>query len=278
MEFGGVDVFVMEQGDRSRHDALVLLHGFPSSSYDVHAALPRLLEGGRRVVALDVPGFGLSAKPKDYGYSLFEQAEIVALALRALGVRTVDLVAHDMGTSIAAELCARRERGLLDFALRSLVLTNGSVYVEMAQLTPSQKLLLSPAAPFFARLSSYATFRIQLRRILSRPVAEDELRAMWAQMLYRGGRARMPQLIGYVRERYRFATRWTGALSRLDLPTLVLWGEEDPVAVRGIAERLVREIPGASAHWLRGVGHYPMLEAADEWASAIAEFLAVKAS
>ena len=132
LDVAGLDVFVLDEGDRTREDAVLLLHGFPSSSYDFHDALAPLLADGRRVIALDVPGFGLSAKPARYGYSLFEQADVVVLVLRALGVRVVDLVAHDMGTSIAAELCARPERGLLAVQLRSPVPSNGSGYVEVA--------------------------------------------------------------------------------------------------------------------------------------------------
>ena len=58
---------------------LLILHGYPSSSHDYLAALPRLTQN-YRVVLHDHLGFGLSQKPSDYSYSLLEQAE-VALAL-----------------------------------------------------------------------------------------------------------------------------------------------------------------------------------------------------
>ncbi|MCC6217476.1 MAG: alpha/beta hydrolase [Polyangiaceae bacterium] len=262
--------------DRAREGVLVL-HGFPTSSFDWHRALPILCARAaapRRVVLFDFPGYGLSEKPAEYSYSLLEQAETAILVARAAGLDRVHLVAHDMGTSVACELVARRELGLLPFELASLVLSNGSVHLELAHLTPSQRLLRSPLGELFARLARPETFRAQLRRVFASPPPTSELDAMWAQLRHRGGHARLPRVISYLDERVRFARRWIGALERLDVPALVLWGREDPVAVAAIAEALAAEIPGARLRWLDGVGHYPMLEAPDRFGVAVAEFLA----
>lgn len=273
LDLAGLGVFVLDTGPADRADAVLLLHGFPSSALDWHRVLPALSEG-RRVVALDFPGFGLSDKPDGYSYSLHEQADVVLLALRALGVRTVDLIAHDMGTSVACELLARRERGLLPVEVRALVLMNGSVHIELAQLTPSQKILRSPAGPLLARFGSRRVFLAQLRRILARPVAPEDLEDMWLMLSEKDGRRRLPQTIRYVDERWRFHERWIGALTRLDLPTLILWGPLDPVAVKAIAEKLAGEIPGARLQWLDGLGHYPQLEDPAAVAGAVNAFLA----
>ena len=84
---------------------LVLLHGFPSSSYDFRLLLPLL--GDNATLTFDFTGFGLSDKPRGYGYSLFKQADLVEemVAHRFPG-RDLFLVAHDMGTSVATELMA----------------------------------------------------------------------------------------------------------------------------------------------------------------------------
>ncbi len=270
-ELAGLEVFHLDTGPPEARRAVLLLHGFPSSSLDWRAILPAL--AGRRIVMLDFPGFGLSEKPADYGYSLFEQADVVELLLRRLGIDEIDVVAHDMGTSVACELCARRERGLLHAEMTSLLLMNGSVHIELARLTPSQRLLRSPLAGTFARLASERLFRAQLRRILGQPVAEEELAAMWALLRHRDGHLRLPRTIGYVAERARFASRWIGALRRLDRPAHLLWGPEDPVAVTAIAERLAEEIPGARLEWLPGLGHYPQLEDPVRTGTAIRGFL-----
>lgn len=149
-------------------DTLLLLHGFPTSSHD-WSRVWDALAARRRVVALDLPGFGFSAKPASYSYPLLEQADVVELALRELGVARASVIAHDMGTSVATELLARRESGLLHFAIDRLVLMNGSVHAELARLTPAQKLLRRRwLGPLFARVASATTYRLQLRRILGR--------------------------------------------------------------------------------------------------------------
>lgn len=256
----GIDVFLVDTpGPREGAPAAVILHGFPSSSYDFHLCLPKLAEA-RRVISFDFPGYGLSEKPDTYSYSLMEQADIVEQLLRSLGISSADVFAHDMGTSVACELVARRERGLLSFAVSSLVLMNGSMLLDLAKLTPSQKLLRSPLGPLFARLSSKVTFKAQLRRILGRAVPEGELDVMWSQLEHRDGLRRLPQIISYIDERKRFRHRWIGALSRLDLPVLVLWGTFDPVAVLAVGETVAKETPGARLEKLEGIGHYPQLE------------------
>ncbi|MEI8256996.1 MAG: alpha/beta fold hydrolase [Deltaproteobacteria bacterium] len=163
----GLDVFVVDEGTGP---AVLLLHGFPTSGFDWRLVADSLRRGGRRVIVPDLPGYGLSDKPRDYGYSLLEQADVLLDLLGALGVTSLDTVAHDMGTSVTCELLARREEGRLPLALRSVVLTNGSVYIEMADLTPSQRVLRRPwLGPLFARLSNPAVFRAQFRRLFGRP-------------------------------------------------------------------------------------------------------------
>lgn len=257
--FFGLEVFALETGPRDATETLLLLHGFPSSSYDWAPLLP-LLPPTWRLITLDLPGFGLSSKPAGAPYSLFEQADIVEQVLRAHGVSRAHVLAHDMGTTVACELLARRERGLLSFTIPSLTLTNGSVYIELAHLTPSQKILRTSIGPLFAQRSTQKVFVWQLKRILGKPVSDDALDEMWRLMVYRDGVARLAETIGYVSERWKFAERWTGALTRLNIPMLILWGRLDPVAVPAIAEKLAREIPGARLEWMEALGHYPQLE------------------
>lgn len=92
---------------------VVLLHGYPSSSYDFREVVDRL--GGRAWLAIDFLGFGLSEKPRPHRYSLFEQADIVEEVLAADSTGPIVLLAHDMGTSVATELIARDLDGSLTF-------------------------------------------------------------------------------------------------------------------------------------------------------------------
>jgi len=270
---GGVDCFVIDQGDPESDRATLWLHGFPSSSLDWRGVVDRI-GGDGRMLLMDFPGFGFSAKPlAGYSYSLIDQADRVLLMLAARGIRRVRLVAHDMGTSVACDLLARREIGVMPVEIESAAFTNGSVFIEQAVLTPSQKLLRSPLARMYTGLASERLFRWQIGRILGRPVDEAELAAMWALMRHNDGIRALPRTIYYIHERYRFYRRWTGPLARLDLPALVLWGRRDPVAVPAIAQRLAATIPGARLEWLDDSGHFPMLEDPDRMAGVIGDFL-----
>ncbi|NBD95804.1 MAG: alpha/beta fold hydrolase [Gammaproteobacteria bacterium] len=250
---GGLSCFVVDEGERGAGSAepVLWLHGFPSSSLDWRGVIDRM-PAGRRHLLMDFPGFGFSAKPPaaDYGYSLMEQADRVLLMLLRRRIERVHLVAHDMGTSVACELVARRRMGLLPVEIASLTLTNGSVFIEQAKLTPSQKLLRSPLAGLYTRIARWPTFRWQIRKILARPVDEVELSAMWRGMQLGDGLSTLPATIRYIEERYRFYRRWIDPLRDLDLPALVLWGRQDPVAVAGIGERLGKTIPNARQVWL----------------------------
>jgi pimeloyl-ACP methyl ester carboxylesterase len=252
---------------------VLLLHGFPSSAFDFAQAIEHLgSPRRRRVVAFDFLGYGLSDKPADYGYSLFQQADSLLAVARAVGLTRVHLWAHDMGTSVTTELLARRVRGLLPLDLASVTLMNGSVHIELAHLTPGQKLLRSRVGPVFAKLSSRMTFGAQVRRTFGRTPDEETVDAMWQLLSRADGAARMAETIAYLEERRRFHGRWIGALEVCDVPVLVAWGRRDPVAVIAIAEQLAREIPGARFETWDDLGHWPQIEDPARVARTISSF------
>jgi pimeloyl-ACP methyl ester carboxylesterase len=271
LRIGGRSIFVIDSGPRDAN-TILFLHGFPTSSHDYRHVLPTLAVE-HRVLTLDFLGYGLSDKPTDYSYSLFEQAELVCMLTRLLGIHRLKLVAHDMGTSVATELLAKRERGLLPFEVDALVLMNGSIHIELCSLTSSQKLLRTRLGPLFVKLSSRRSFGAQMRRISGKPLSDSDLDDMWCLMQHKDGLARMPELIRYVDERYRYWDRWVGALTRLDVPALVLWGTADTVAVMAIGEKLASEIPDARLVRLEAIGHYLMLEEPTRTLGALEDFL-----
>lgn len=269
----GRDVFVFDSGGPNE-ETLVILHGFPTSSFDFHRVMPHFTKRFR-VVIHDHLGFGLSDKPRDYSYSLFEQAEVAMEIWRGLGIHKAHLLAHDYGTSVATEVLARRERGSCPVDLQSVTLANGSVFIELAHLTPSQVALRNKTlGPVFARLSSKVVFQAQLRKIFGTPdaVSKDELDAAWALLVHADGKLVLPAISSYLDERTRFKQRWIGALAKLELPAHVLWGRRDPVAVPAIAEALADTIPRVHLTWLDELGHYPMLEDPTRWAENVLKF------
>lgn len=273
----GRRVFVVDEpaAEPEKGSPLLVLHGFPTSSHDFVHALP-VLAKHRRVVLLDFLGFGLSDKHEHDSFSLIEQAEVAIDVWRQLGITSGNLLAHDYGTSVATELLARRERRLLPIEIESVTLCNGSMHIELADISVTQKALLHPTAgPLVARLSGRRFFGARMRNLFGRrdSVAEETIDAMWEAIRAEDGHLCLPRISQYLHERRKFWHRWIGALERLDLPVYVVWGKKDPIAVSAIAEQLEREIADVRVTWLPELGHYPMLEDPQGWGRAVIQSL-----
>lgn len=267
-------VFVVDTGGKK--PVLVILHGYPTSSFDYWRVLPRLAET-YRVVVHDHLGFGFSDKPLDYSYSLIEQADHAILAWQELGITRAHLLAHDYGTSVATEIIARYNLGHRPIQLDSLTLCNGSMHIELARLRPMQRMLKnSLLGPLVARWASERLFARNIRKIFADPsrIGDDELHAMWTMLVANGGRAVLPRVSQYLDERRRFWHRWIHALRETDVPTNIVWARHDPVAVEQMAHVLHDEIRHSRLELLDDVGHFPMIEAPDAWASAVLARLA----
>jgi pimeloyl-ACP methyl ester carboxylesterase len=268
-----VEIFYRIHGKRNIElPWLVCFHGFPTSSWDWHLMLP-LLEKAHRVLVFDFPGYGLSEKPAGRDYSLKRQLDAAQALLDFLGINEFDLLAHDMGNSVACELLRRREQGAYRFELKSLTLLNGGIYMALHRPLITQRLLRTPVlGAFAARLTSWRMFRLQYPNVYAKPDQFDEshYRSQWALLLNNNGRRILHRIAGYMRERTRMGEQWTGPLHRLDLPFKVIWGKQDPIAVYAIAEKLCSRNACAGLTTLEGVGHYPQLEAPEKVAAAFA--------
>ncbi len=254
---------------------LLVLHGFPTSSIDFASVLPAL-RAARRVVLLDFPGYGQSAKP-DRAYSLFAQADVVEQLLAGMGIGEVDLLTHDMGDSVGGELLARGIEGTLGFTVVRRVLSNGSIYLDLAHLTPGQQFLLSmpdlevppDVAPDVDALSVALTATFAPAGSSASQPDLDHVRAAADLIVASGGNRLLPRLIRYIEERRVHEERWTGAIERHPSPLTVVWGDLDPIAVWDMTARLVERRPDATLTRLDGVGHYPMVEAPEAFAEAV---------
>jgi pimeloyl-ACP methyl ester carboxylesterase len=255
---------------------LLVVHGFPTSSIDFQPVIDRLPRG-RRVVLMDLPGYGLSSKP-DRAYSLFDQADVVEAVAAETGLDEVDLLTHDMGDSVGGELLARSLEGALGFEVRRRMLTNGSVYLDLAQLTPGQEFLrqLPDAALAEDAAPDLDTLTNALTELCAPDRRTDEV---WrrlrtgAELIQRGGGHRLlPRLIRYIDQRAQHEDRWTGAIETHPAPLTVIWGRHDPIAVAAMVERLAARRRGTNVVWL-DTGHWPMIEDPAAFADAVAHAL-----
>jgi len=249
-------------------DPLLVLHGFPSCSFDWRHVLDAL-RARRRVIAVDFLGFGLSDKP-DLRYSMRLQADMVEGAVTQIGATSVALLTHDMGDTVGGELLARDLEGTLPFAVTTRVLTNGSIYIDMAHLTTGQQLLLSlDDAP--TDLVQADGFKAGLAGTFSPEgaVGADELDAQWLLAERNDGHRLLPRTIRYIEDRRAEERRFTGAIETHPSPLAVVWGAEDPIAVVAMTDTLVRARPDAAVTILDRVGHYPMIESPTRFAEAV---------
>jgi pimeloyl-ACP methyl ester carboxylesterase len=259
-----------------RHEPLLILHGFPSSSFDYAAVLDGL-RAGRRVLLLDMLGYGLSAKP-DRAYSMGLQADMAAAFVAALGIDRLALLTHDMGDTVGGELLARRADRTWGVEVTRRVVTNGSIYIEQAHLTNGQQMLLGlpdavlpPGVPIDA-----ASITQSLRETFS-PLTpavpdgwpEDPVPAAAAQVVRDDGHLLLPRLIRYIEERRAHERRFTGAIETDPSPLHIVWGLDDPIAVPSMVDTLLAARPDATAARLEGVGHYPMMEAPQRFLHAV---------
>jgi pimeloyl-ACP methyl ester carboxylesterase len=257
--------------EEERDEPLLVLHGFPSSSYDFAPVLDDLRRT-RRVLLLDLLGYGLSAKP-DQRYTIAEQADVVVAFTQSLGVDRCALLSHDMGDTVGGELLARQMDGTWPVEITRRVLTNGSIYIEMAHLTPGQQFLLAlPDEQMAAHAAlDAASMQAALAATFSprSSVSAGELAAHWQMISHADGHLLLPRLIRYIEDRRRDEARYTGAIERHPSPLHVVWGVDDPIAVVAMTDRLAEARPDAVVELIDGVGHYPMIEAPARFATAV---------
>lgn len=267
-DVGGRRIHVFRRDGRD--PVLLLLHGFPSSSYDWRLLLER--ERDQAVLAFDCLGFGLSEKPRDHDYSLVEQADIAEVLLsRHAPERPVFAVGHDMGTSVATELFARDIDASLGADLRGALLFNGSMIQGAATPTLAQRLLRGALGPVAARLSGERFFRHQFGSVFSEahPLTDAEAEDQWSLICAAGGRTLGHRLISYMDERERRADRWYGAIRSWSKPLHLAWGMRDPVATAAVLDAVLALRPEAPLTRLGELGHYPQIEDANAIAGVL---------
>jgi len=260
-----------ENQSDSKKETLVILHGYPTSSYDYHKVLPQLAKK-YRVILHDHLGFGFSEKPLDFSYSLIEQADIALQLWKQLSLKKVVLLAHDYGTSVCTEIIARHNKQQINLQIDKLILSNGSIHIEFSKLRTIQKLLKNKyTGKWVAKLTNYPIFKKNMRNVYfdKTKVTDKELKEMWLQLEYNNGRNVIHLLSNYINERYYFWHRWVGALKETSINTTIIWAENDPIAIPKIAELLHKEISDNKIFWIKNCGHFLMLEQPKEWSSLV---------
>ena len=259
----------------SGSSAVLLIHGFPTCSWDWAPLWPRLVARYGRVIAPDMLGFGRAPKPRWHRYDLMEQADLHTALLAQLGIREMRVVAHDYGVSVAQELLARDLDGPQPAALKCVALLNGGLFPETHRQTRMQQLVHSPLGGLIVRLSTQRSFNRSFSLVFgprSKPSAAD-LDAFWSLLSHNNGHHRLHRLIRYIDDRRQHRERWVGALQRTAVPLRLINGPEDPVSGAHMVARYRALVPAPDVVSLPGIGHYPQVEAPDAVWAALQPFL-----
>lgn len=239
---------------------LLLIHGYPTSSYDWHALWAQLAER-YSLYALDLLGFGLSEKPPDTRYTIEQQADFCQALLAEHEVGSIHVLAHDYGDTVAQELLARDLEGRI--RMRSVSFLNGGLFPETHRPRPIQRLLAAPViGRLVARATTYGRFESAMRSIAGRnPPSREALRDQWTLVEREEGQLALAGLISYMKQRRTHRKRWVGALTQTTVPRQLICGAMDPISGAHLADRYRELVPDPDVTLLPDIGHYPQLEA-----------------
>ena len=269
----GVGIFYREAGPKHA-PAIVLLHGFPSSSREFDTLIP-LLAPRYHVIAPDFPGFGHSdtPPPSSYAYSFDNLAKTTGAFLAQLKIDKYSFYLHDYGGPVGFRLFAAHPQ-----RLRALIVQNANAYREGlgAKWAGIAQYWAEPKAHpdvFDAFVSLAAT---EKRHTLGTSHPErynpDSWTDEYAHLSKPGQREIQAALLYDYRTNVASYSAWQAALRAHRPPTLVVWGRNDPSFIAAGAEAFRRDLPDAEIHLL-DAGHFALDEQNDEIARLILAFL-----
>ncbi len=271
-QFQDHDVFYRESG-RANKLPLLAIHGFPTCSWDWAWIEPRVSEFFF-LIAPDLCDYGASRNKRARRTSIMTQADMLEALLVYLGHEAVDLLAHDVGDSVAQELLARQKAGVLKFAIKSAIFLNGGMFPDHHRPRPLQKALAGPLGPLIARLTSQKKFVGGLKDVFGNTTGPDEAlgAALYRASIGVNGKGALARRIHYMAERRENAERWRDAVLQPAMPMMLINGVDDPVSGAHMADAFEEIVPNARVERLAGIGHFPLIEAPDAVAGHILDF------
>jgi pimeloyl-ACP methyl ester carboxylesterase len=242
---------------------IVYVHGLLSTSASWKRALEQA-SAGHPAIAVDLPGFGFSDRPWPYDYTVAGQAEALLRYLDARELDSVVLVGNSLGGAVCLVAAAARPS-----RVAALVLVGSASPV--SEVPWNFRLL---RAPVIGELEMELLIRpvqeFALRyRLFARPerVTQEEVDEDWVPIRVAGTRR---AALAAIRSSAR---GFEGLLSRIRVPTLVLWGKEDKILPSQEGLRLASQIPTARLVVLPDTGHLPQEETPEEFSRAVSGFL-----
>jgi len=229
---------------------VVVLHGW-GGRIESMAPVLTCLGDARRVIALDLPGFGSSPVP-DSVWGTPDYAAFVRDALADLGIAEADFVGHSFGAKTSLYLAATEPE-----RVGRLVLVGSSGLRTPPSLKARAKRYISKGARAAGRLGPPGA---RIREALYKRIASQD---------YRDAGAMRPILVKVVNEDLAHL------LPRIDSPTLLVWGTNDDAVPVAHAKTMERLIPDAGLVVFEGAGHFAYLDEQDRFCRIVRHFLGI---
>jgi len=260
--FGELNIFSVQKGD-GKKPPILMIHGYPTSSFDF-MELFDLLSMDYFVCALDTQGYGFSDKPRNgYKYSIEDDARLVNYYINeVLNVRKLTVVTHDKGNSVGLallDLYKNQNR----YTIGHLILTNGNIYLPLANLTGFQKILLNRlTGPVATKFVTGKTLANRLNKTTHNITESPEKVRSNAFILgYQNGGQIQHDIIQYLNQRKHYEVQWLENLRNSTVPTTLVWGEEDTIAPTKVSDYVwanyLKVRTAQSNYWIiPGANHY----------------------
>jgi pimeloyl-ACP methyl ester carboxylesterase len=273
----GTAIFYREAGAKDA-PAILLLHGFPTSSHMFRNLIPVLAER-YHVIAPDLPGFGFSDAPdrKTFRYTFENLANVIDYFTQAIGLDRYAIYIFDYGAPVGLRLAlAHPER------ITAIISQNGNAYEEgLSQgWNPIQKYWKEPTPANRAALRDFLTPEAvksqYLHGVPDETLVAPEGYALDSALLARTGNdeIQLDLFLDYA-SNVALYSKFQEYFRTRRPPLLAVWGKNDPFFLPKGADAYRRDIPDAEVR-LFDTGHFALETHAVEIAAAINGFLAVK--
>lgn len=269
IEVGGVEANYIDVGSGDE-DPAVLVHGLGGQWQNWLENIPRLALD-RRVIAMDLPGFGLTPKPEDDEISIPGYGRWVNRLCDKLGLDEIELVGNSMGGYIAAEVAIQFQKRVKRLVLVSAAGISSAETLKMPVLTVGRvatAIATNSAARHRVLASRPITRHMSLALVARHP------RLLKADLAYEGffkgaGKGGFDDALRACLE-YDFRDR----LPEVKVPTLIVWGEKDSIIPVRDADEFERLISDSRKVVMKDTGHIPMAERPQAFNDVLVDFLA----
>jgi haloalkane dehalogenase len=251
------------EAGRASDPAVLLVHGYPESSYMWRDALPALANTGWRALAPDLPGYG-DSEPSGCG-SWEHHVEALARFVRELDPGPVALVTHDWGVMIGLRWACEHPR-----AVSALAISDGAFFADRKWHDVANLMRTPHDGEKLIRAYTRDGFAAALRAV-SPDMSDDALAQYWKA--FADDTRRLAQLELYRSGDFDKLIPYEGRVAALDVPALIVWGENDAFSGVAMARRFHDELAGSELVVLEGAGHFVWDDEPERTTAVLVDFL-----